>query len=64
MVEVTLDNSQRRVPLETDNLVVRKSYHCQTDKEDYFINGRHIREKELYNLLESGGFSLKSDSQF
>ena len=61
---MTLDNSKRRVPVEADDLVVRKSYHCQTDKEDYHINGKFIREKELFNLFESGGFSLKSNSQF
>lgn len=64
LVEVTLDNSDRRVPFEADDLVVRKVYHCQTDREDYYINGQFIREKQLFNIFESGGFSLKADSQF
>ena len=61
---MTLDNSQRRIPVEANDLIVRKSYQCQTDKEEYFINNKFIREKELFNLFESGGFSLKSDAQF
>ena len=61
-VEVTLDNAQRRIPIEADDVIVRKSYHCQLDKEEYMINGKSIREKELFNLFESGGFSLKSVS--
>ena len=43
---------------------MRKTYHCQTDKEDYCVNSKPIREKELFNLFESGGFSLRSNSQF
>lgn len=43
---------------------MRKTYHCQTDKENYFINGRFIHEKELFDLFESGGFSLKANSHF
>ena len=28
LVEVTLDNSKRRIPIEADDLILRKSYHC------------------------------------
>ena len=63
-MEVTLDNAARRVPIDADDLAVKKQYNTQTDKEDFFLNGRHIRERELFNLFESGGFSLKSNSQF
>jgi len=63
-VEVVLDNSERRIPVDTAELTVRKSYNTSTDREDYHLNGKHIREKELFNLFESGGFSLNSQSQF
>jgi chromosome segregation ATPase len=63
-VEVVLDNSERRIPVDTAELTVRKSYNTATDREDYHLNGKHIREKELFNLFESGGFSLNSQSQF
>ena len=63
-VEVVLDNTERKIPIESDDLVVKKSYNTATDREDYQLNGKHIREKELFNLFESGGFSLNSHSQF
>lgn len=63
-VEVTLDNASRRIPLESDTLTVRKSYNTQTDREDYLLNGKAIREKELFNIFESGGFSFRAQSQF
>jgi chromosome segregation ATPase len=62
--EVTLDNASRRIPVEADTLTIRKSYNTQTDREDYLLNGKTIREKELFNLFESGGFSFKAQSQF
>jgi hypothetical protein len=43
-VEVALDNSHRRIPLEAATLVVRKSYNAGTDREDYHLNGKHIKE--------------------
>jgi len=63
-VEVTLDNIERKIPVESDDLIVKKSYNTSTDREDYHLNGKHIKEKELFNLFESGGFSLNSNSQF
>ena len=50
--------------MEADELTVRKAYNVQTDREDYYLNGKFIREKEIHNLFESGGFSLKCSSQF
>ena len=61
-VEVTLDNSTRRIPLESDLLKVRKTYNTQTDREDYQLNGKAIREKELFNIFESGGYSFRAQS--
>lgn len=59
-VEVILDNSEKRIPVDTPELTIRKSYNTTTDREDYHLNGKHIREKELFNLFESGGFNLHS----
>jgi len=38
-----LCNSERRIPVESDELVVRKTYNTSTDREDYYLNGKHIR---------------------
>lgn len=54
----------RRIPVEADELIVKKSYNTQTDREDYHLNDKHIRQKELFNIFESGGFSMQSASQF
>ncbi len=62
--EVVLCNAERRVPVEAEELVVRKSYNVSTDREDYCLNGKHIGEKALFNLFESGGFNLHSASQY
>ena len=64
VVEVTLDNSSHRIPIDMDECKVRKSYCTTNDREDYFFNGKPIKEKELFNLFESGGFSLRYQSQF
>lgn len=57
-----LDNSSGKVPVESQELNIRKTYNCDSDKEDYYLNGKHILEKELFNLFESGGFSLSHHS--
>lgn len=63
-MEVTLDNSQNRIPFRASELTVRKAYNCHTDREEYHINGQSISQKDLFNLFESGNFSLSSSAQF
>ena len=63
-VEITLDNSQHRIPYNATEIAIKKSYNCETDREDYHINGQPITPKDLTNLLESANFSLSSSSQF
>jgi chromosome segregation ATPase len=53
-----LDNEQSKIPVEAKELIIRKTYNVDTDKEDYYLNNKHIVEKELFNLFESGGFSF------
>lgn len=57
-MEVSLDNTQRRMPVPNEQVVVRKSYNCDTDRTTYLLNGAHIQEKEIFNLFESAGFAL------
>lgn len=63
-VEVTLDNSLQRIPIRSSEVTVRKSYDCDTDKEEFHLNGQLIASKDLANLFESAGFSLSSSTQF
>jgi len=55
---VTLDNSQEKIPIEAKELVICKTYHAGTGKEEYLLNGKHILKTDLFTLFESGGFSL------
>jgi len=63
-VDVILDNSDQRVAVAGKEIIVRKTYNVDTDKDNYYVNGSHIQEKELFNLFEAGGFSLSGQSQF
>jgi len=58
---LTLDNSQKKIPLNFPNIEVKKSYNCSTDKEDIHINGKLASQRDLANLLESAGFSPFTD---
>jgi len=57
-VEVVLDNSDKRVAVAGAEVTVKKTYHTETDKDTYHLNGSSILEKELFNIFEAGGFSL------
>ena len=59
---MTLDNSDQRVAVQAEELKVKKTYHVDTDKDTYQLNGLNIQEKELFNLFEAGGFSLQGQS--
>lgn len=48
----------------SDTVVLRKTYNCNTDREDYFLNGRHTTEKEIYNVFESAGYFFNQGNQF
>jgi chromosome segregation ATPase len=59
-VEIVLDNTKQKIPVAGNEIIVKKTYNCDTEKDHYYLNGSHIQEKELFNLFESGGFSLSS----
>ena len=59
-VEVTLDNTQHRIPFNSLEISIRKSYNCDTDREDFLMNGNPIALKDLTNLLESGNLSMSN----
>ena len=63
-VEIALDNSLRKIPYKADEIVLRKSYNCNTDREEYHVGSQATSQKDLHNLFESAGFSLSSASQF
>ena len=41
-VDVTIDNTQKQIPHDSDEITIRKSYNCNSDTEKYYINGEFI----------------------
>lgn len=41
-VEVVLDNTDQRIAVQGDELKIKKTYHVDTDKDSYQLNGLHI----------------------
>ncbi|OBA24313.1 RecF/RecN/SMC protein [Metschnikowia bicuspidata var. bicuspidata NRRL YB-4993] len=54
-VEVVFDNSDRRFPIQKDEVSIRRTIGLK--KDDYSMDGRSATRSDIMNLLESAGFS-------
>mmetsp|Transcript_932 Transcript_932/g.2174 ORF Transcript_932/g.2174 Transcript_932/m.2174 type:complete len:1364 (+) Transcript_932:353-4444(+) len=54
-VEVVFDNTERRFPLDSDEVRLRRTTGLK--KDEYFLNHKHVTKSDVVNLLESAGFS-------
>lgn len=54
-VEICFDNSDRRLPLQKDEVRIRRTIGLK--KDDYALDGRLTTRTDVMNLLESAGFS-------
>ncbi|CAA3031337.1 structural maintenance of chromosomes 3 [Olea europaea subsp. europaea] len=54
-VEIVFDNSDNRIPVDKDEVRLRRTIGVK--KDEYFLDGKHITKTEVMNLLESAGFS-------
>ncbi|XP_063943501.1 structural maintenance of chromosomes protein 3-like [Daucus carota subsp. sativus] len=54
-VEIVFDNSDNRIPIEKEEVRLRRTIGLK--KDEYFLDGKHITKTEVMNLLESAGFS-------
>ncbi|GBG27764.1 Structural maintenance of chromosomes protein 3 [Hondaea fermentalgiana] len=54
-VEVVFDNAERRFPLDSDEVRLRRTTGLK--KDEYFLNNKHVTKSDVVNLLESAGFS-------
>ncbi|KAL8144070.1 hypothetical protein V2J09_017102 [Rumex salicifolius] len=54
-VEIVFDNSDNRIPVDKEEVRLRRSIGLK--KDEYFLDGKHITKNEVMNLLESAGFS-------
>ncbi|CAK4972884.1 unnamed protein product [Aphanomyces euteiches] len=54
-VEITFCNRDGRLPLDTEEVVLRRTIGVK--KDEFFLNRKHITKQDVYHLLESAGFS-------
>jgi structural maintenance of chromosome 3 (chondroitin sulfate proteoglycan 6) len=54
-VEICFDNSDRRFPMDTDEVFIRR--YIGVKKDEFFLNSKHITKPDVINFLESAGFS-------
>lgn len=54
-VEVTFDNSSGRVPIEGDEVTLRRAIGAK--KDEFFVQRRRVTKREVEGLLENAGFS-------
>ncbi|CAE8715288.1 unnamed protein product [Polarella glacialis] len=57
-VEVILDNSDRRIPVESDSVSIRRLIGVK--KDDWLLDGKHATKAEIFGLLEGAGFAKTS----
>jgi len=57
-VEVILDNSDRRIPVEGDQVSIRRLIGVK--KDDWLLDGKHATKAEIFGLLEGAGFAKTS----
>lgn len=54
-VEIIFDNSDNRIPIEKDEVSVRRVIGAK--KDTYHLDGKMVPKADIMNLLESAGFS-------
>ncbi|CAN6456210.1 unnamed protein product [Victoria cruziana] len=54
-VEIVFDNSDNRIPVDKEEVCLRRTIGQK--KDEYFLDKKHVTKTEVMNLLESAGFS-------
>jgi structural maintenance of chromosome 3 (chondroitin sulfate proteoglycan 6) len=54
-VEIVFDNSDNRIPIERDEVVLRRQIGLK--KDEYFLDKKHVTKQDVISLLESAGLS-------
>ncbi|CAN8065128.1 unnamed protein product [Agarophyton chilense] len=54
-VEMTFDNSDGRLPIDKDQVLLRRMIGLK--KDEYTLDWKNVSRTEVFNLLESAGFS-------
>jgi len=58
-VEIVIDNSDGRLPVEYEEVAIRRRVD-RTGQSDYFLNGSRVRRRDLLELLASTGLTTDS----
>jgi structural maintenance of chromosome 3 (chondroitin sulfate proteoglycan 6) len=54
-VEITFDNSDGRLQVDTEEVVIRRTVGLK--KDEFFLNRKRVQKQEISSLLETAGFS-------
>lgn len=54
-VEIIFDNSDGRLSVDTDEVILRRTIGQK--KDEFFLNRKRIQKNEILSFLESAGFS-------
>jgi structural maintenance of chromosome 3 (chondroitin sulfate proteoglycan 6) len=54
-VEIVFDNSDNRLPIEREEVVLRRSIGLK--KDEYFLDKKHVTKQDVISLLEAAGLS-------
>ncbi len=52
-VSITLDNSDRGIPVDSDTVTITREMSIDSSESDYYLNGKHINRSALTDLLEA-----------
>ena len=62
-IELVLDNSSHRFPVEKDQVSITKIYDTEDFKEEIIINQKKLLKSDVQNILEGAGF-MKSNPYY
>ncbi|OHT13982.1 Structural maintenance of chromosomes protein 3 [Tritrichomonas foetus] len=57
-VEIIFDNSCRRLPIDSNEVAIRRSIGI--NKDEYFIQRKHSTRQDILNLFETANYSISS----
>ncbi|MDR3582662.1 MAG: chromosome segregation SMC family protein [Candidatus Pacebacteria bacterium] len=63
-VELVLNNKGRKLPIESDNVSIKRVFDSDSKRDEYYVNGKHIHKMDLKHILEATGLSFSNPFYF
>jgi len=63
-VELVLNNKGRKLPIESDNVTIKRTFDSDSKRDEYYVNGKHIHKMDLKHILEATGLSFSNPFYF